>query len=161
MAEREKGWDYRSFEEMASSFYGIFRSKPSSFKKKIHQQAYLFEKIILSIRDPLTAGDNINLIIQELKLPLPQISDEVGRNLLSNIAVELFAESNPANSQKVKGQSLGDLAVNMVIYMTSSEDERVETLLGNPLAHAYGSIEETYVNLLKEAKRIDTSNQGD
>lgn len=161
MAERSKGWDYRSLEEMASSFYGIFRSKPSSFKRRIARESFLFEKIILSIRDPLTAGDNINLIVQELKLSLPHISNEVGKNLLSNIAVELFAESNPANSQKVKGQSLGDLAINLVIYMTSLEDERVETLLGNPLAHAYGSIEESYVNLLKEAKRIDTSNQGD
>lgn len=145
---------------MVSSFYGIFKSKPSSYKKKVSLEGFFFEQILLSIRDPSSAGDRISSICQELRLSLPHISNEVAQNLLANIAVELFAESNPSNSSN-KGQGLGDLAINMMIYLTSIEDDRVSTLFGNPLAHAYGSIEESYVNLLKEAKRIDTQAQGE
>jgi hypothetical protein len=64
-------------------------------------------------------------------------------------------------TQKFKGRPHGDLAINMMMFLTSYSDEWVSTLIANPLAHAYGSIEEQYISLLKEAKRIDTQGGGD
>jgi hypothetical protein len=160
MAVREKGWNHYNVTDMASSFVGMFLGRPSSIKNKVAKEARIFELIVNTIRLPSTAGENINTLAQEMKISLPNISNDVATNIISNIMVELFAESNPQNS-KYKGESLGDLAINMMMFLTSYSDEWVSTLIANPLAHAYGSIEEQYVDLLKEAKRIDTQGGGD
>jgi hypothetical protein len=70
---------------------------------------------------------------------------------------DLFARSDPTKA-KAKG-SLGDLATALVMWVTSFEDRF--SLLDMPTLHAYGNIEQVYLDLLKKARRIDTIGQGD
>lgn len=107
---------------MASSFVGVVKSRPSSFKKKVGLEARIFELIVNSIRDPSLAGEAFNGLIQELKLSLPRINNEVATNIIANIMVELFADSNPIN-ERPGSKPLGDLATDMLIYFTSFDGE--------------------------------------
>lgn len=123
MAAREKGFDRLSVSEMASSFLGVIKSMPSSIRRKWALEGRVFELMVNTIRDPLTAAVNINSLVQELGLSLPPLNQEVATNIIANIMVELFADSNPMNTHKGKGASLGDLAINMVMHLTSFEGE--------------------------------------
>jgi len=93
---------------------------------------------------------------------VPDISDIVGMNILSNIMVELFSVSHGKLTAK-EGKPLGDLATDLVIKLTGMAEEIPEamTLLDNPLLNAYGSIEQTYLDLIKKAREIDTIHQGE
>jgi len=102
---------------------GIVKSRPSTVKKKYALEARIFELIVLTIRDPSTAGEGLNALIQELKLSLPTLNQSVALNLYSNIMVELFADSNPMNSTKPGEAPLGALAESMVIHFTSINEE--------------------------------------
>jgi hypothetical protein len=63
----------------------------------------------------------------------------------------LFSEGNPASMPNRRGNNLGLLAENWVMYLTGIlEDEpRAMTLLENPQLHAYGNVENQYLQLRK------------
>jgi hypothetical protein len=82
---------------MASSFVGMFQGRPNSIKKKVSLEARIFELIVSTIRLPSTARENKSP--KELKIGLLNISNDVATNIIFNIMVELFAESNPQNSK--------------------------------------------------------------
>jgi hypothetical protein len=75
--------------------------------------------------------------------------------------VELFSNSQP---EVGKGKPLGLLAENFLLYLTTPTEEVEETVLmkfhQNPLTDSYGSIEQSYLDLRKLAKEIDTVKQG-
>jgi len=140
----------------------IVFSRPSRFATKFAENAFLTERVIKIIRGVEPAKDAFIAILG--KFPQPRLrpemfTDEVGMNIISNIMVELFSESNPLNSKKV-GAPLGELAIDLVVFLTGLDTPRLTGLLANPLLHAYGSIEEQYTQLSKLARRIDTIEQG-
>jgi hypothetical protein len=100
----------------------------------------------------------MSAIARKNHIQLPTITDTVGLNLLANAAVEFFAESQPVAG---KGKPLGLVAEEILLYLTGIEDEMVMTLLENPFLHAYGSIEQTYLDLSRLAREIDTQRQGE
>jgi hypothetical protein len=76
--------------------------------------------------------------------------------------VELFSASQP---EVGKGKPLGLLAENFLLFYTSNpevyEDSDLMNLHQNPLTDCYGSIEQSYLDLNKKAREIDTIHQGE
>lgn len=108
---------------MVSSFLGVVKDRPRSFRSRMELEARVFELIVKTIRDPLTAAENINALVQVLGLSLPPLNGVVATNIIANVMVELFADSNPMNTHKGNGKPLGDLAIDMVIHFTSIPEE--------------------------------------
>ncbi|QTY21822.1 RNA-dependent RNA polymerase [Botryosphaeria dothidea mitovirus 3] len=159
----QKGWAFQEdVDSMVRYFFGTFRSLPSRVTKKKAEESYVAGNILQVIWGTLPAGEACNLIARRLSISLPLLSDTVGMNILANIMVELFSDSY-GQMTKQGGKPLGDLAIDLVTRLTDvgQEDERAMVLLANPLLQAYGSIETTYVDLLRKAKEIDTIHAGE
>jgi hypothetical protein len=108
----------------------------------------------------MPAGEAMDSIARKHCINLPPIRDGVGMNILSNIAVEFFANSNPENKHKKKGRPLGLVAISLVEFYTGQTEPEAFALLEEPMLHAYGHIEQTYLDLRAQAKRIDTVESG-
>ena len=82
---------------------------------------------------------------------------------MTNIAIELFNSSNPSVTTKLRGKPLGDLATEIVCNITALLDSNPAAmdLLENPTLHAYGNIEQTYLDLLKKAREMTTVGRGE
>lgn len=161
VSEREKGWDFVSLPKAVSDFFGIMHSRPSRNRKSIEHNARVLFNLIEIIRGVLPAGQALTDLNQEWGIHLPPIRDDVGLNIIANIMVELFSQSQP---EVGKGKPLGLLAENFLLYLTTPTKEIDETVLmkfhQNPLTDGYGSIEQSYLDLRKLAKEIDTVKQG-
>lgn len=157
LAERCKGWNRLPVSEMASLVYGIFAKRPSSFKSKVAREGFIFEAVWNITQDTSTASLNFNRIKEELKLSIGTIDQSTALALLSSVISKLFKESNPIYNKENRG-SLGDTAINLVMYMTSFTGDWVQTLLENPVAHSYGSIEESFIKLHKLGEGLMDTN---
>jgi hypothetical protein len=102
------------------------------------------------------------------KVGFPQskpFSDQEADAMLSNIAVELFSTSNPSSKefQEKSKVPLGELATSWVLRLTNltnSDDCEVamaafDLIYAIPQVRGYGTIEETYMRLIREARQID------
>jgi hypothetical protein len=69
--------------------------------------------------------------------------------MIMGVMSELFTTSLPSKT-KDESKHLGDLATHLVMLLTSIEPYN-ELLMENPLLHAYGSIEQQYLDLTREA----------
>jgi hypothetical protein len=94
---REKGWCTDFIPDKVASAYGQIKSRPSSFRSKMKTESYVCERMLLSVRDPDTAGEHINALARHIGHPVRHLSNEECIGILSNLAVELFADSNPQN----------------------------------------------------------------
>ena len=103
-----KGWISGDVPLAVSSAYGIIRKIPSRLKKKFYNDAYVVERIIGIIRGSKPASC-LNEIARQFDHPVRLLSEDECQGILSNIAVQLFAESNPEN--KKGGKPLGDIAI--------------------------------------------------
>jgi len=112
------------------------------------------------IRGLQPADDAFKGIIRQLELrtiPLHKITLKVSLYMLSNQAVDAFSESDPTKSKK--GGNLGVLAERMLMVLTSNNYPQI--LFECPLLHAYGTIEQEYLDLRKLAHQIDTEGKGE
>jgi len=157
LAERCKGWNRLPVSEMASLVYGIFLNRPSSFKRKVAREGFIFEAVWNITQDTSTASLNFNRIKEELGLSIGTIDQSTALALLSSVCSKLFKESNPVYNKENRG-SLGDLAIDLVMYMTSFTGDWVQTLLENPIAHSYGMIEESFIKLHKLGEGLMNTN---
>jgi len=166
-----KGWLTKvSIPDSVSEFYGIVLSRPARFRAKQFESSYISERITKVIRGTIPASDCVSQIARQCGYPdlADRFSEEVSLGLLKNTTVELFADSNPENhmSDSPKGPGLGLLAENLVMHFTGFEDPEDMSLgfqIIDCLPHlqAYGLIEEMYINLKREALRIDRDLSGD
>jgi len=165
-----KGWKVvGSIPDAVSSFYGIIRSLPSRYRKKMSDKSYDVELIMKVMRGLVPAGEAVTAIARKHNLPLPVINDEVATSIFSNIAVELFTSSNPENDDGSKPtKPLGLLAEELVIRITFLEEKEVipkglssELILSFPHLAVYGQVERLYLHMKREARMVDTVNQGD
>jgi hypothetical protein len=140
-------------------FYGSVRKIRQRKLEDFRRTAMVTESIVSIIWGLIPAGPAMNAVAREYNISLPEIRNDIGMNILSNIAVESFSNSNPANKPH-KGRPLGQIAINLVEYYTGLEEPEAFSLLEEPFLHAYGSIEQLYLDLLKQAKRIDTVESG-
>lgn len=148
-----------------SEYYSIVKRRPSRYMKDQFNNAYISELMLSCIRGSITAQDCLNAIKRHNKIRVRDLTLEEGQGILSSLAVEAFADSNPENDKTGK-HSLGYLAETLVCHFTGFEDP-VDCELGFqliyalPLLGAYALIEEMFMNMKREARRIDTVAGGD
>jgi hypothetical protein len=76
------------------------------------------------IRGALPGSDACNSIAMQLGFSLVSpITPEEGEDLFSEVAEELFRESDPYTSTSLHGEPLGDLALKLVEEMYSLTDD--------------------------------------
>lgn len=161
VAETRKDWDITSIPKAVSDYFGIMFSRPSRNRKSIELNAKVLYNLINIIRGVLPAGEALTDLCREWGISLPPIRDDIGINIIANIMVELFSNSQP---EVGKGKPLGLLAENFLIYLTTPTEVLDEAILmkfhQNPLTDGYGSIEQSYLDLRKLAREIDTVKSG-
>lgn len=102
----------------------------------------------------------MNNIVRKLGHTDIYFNDSMALQMLSNIAVDLFSRSMPDSKS---GKPLGLIAEELVLFITGKLEECPEamTLLECPTLHAYGSIEQRYIDLLNMSRDIDLNRQGE
>jgi hypothetical protein len=159
-----KGWiTTTGISPAISDYYGIVLNRPRKFRRKIQQDSLICELIIKFIRGKQTADTSINEVIRSLNFPIRQLVEYEAKSIISNIMVELFAESHPS---EMDNDDLGLLAENLVIHFTGF-DSPEDTVLGTkliqslPILSVYGGIEERFLGLVRTAWEIDALQGGE
>jgi len=165
MESERKGWVTREgIPSSVALYFGLIKQMPSRFRKVIELNSTIVELITRVVRGLLPADVAMNCIIRKLDYPIRQLSQEESHGILENIVVESFADSNPENDSGTKGVGLGTYAINLVCYLTEPDIAECAGGLETtdlPILQAYGQVEQTFLDLKKEAFRISTTGGGD
>lgn len=163
----KKGWvPVKSIPVTVSSFASSVLHRKARNCASWEKEAWGVEHIIKVMRGVVSGGAFMTEYSARLKIPqIKPFSDEESDAILSNIAVELFSSSNPANSEFKEKSSipLGELATSWVMRLTelmNHEDPDVANAIIDliptiPQVRGYGTVEETYMSLIREATLID------
>jgi hypothetical protein len=163
--ESRKGWCWHvGIPSTVASFYSIVLGYNATFVAKIKDRSLLTDLIMEIIRGNELANDGLNTIIRHFKLPLPVLNPDQGISILSGTALEVFVDSNPLDYKS--GKPLGQLAESLVCELTMLDYDTigadlVEIPSSIPLLNLYGQVEESYMNLSKQAYLIDTIGKGE
>lgn len=173
LESESKGWILGcSIPEAIELFYTYIVKRPSRFRKSLDNKVRISESIMKIMRGSLPATE-INNLIRQLEFRIPILTEEECINILSNVTVEIFAESNPENQSeddKKKAKPLGLVAFNHLLIMTSDDFiNSISPLIDDPysfpsyipILNCYGQVEEMYGDLRKRAKRVDTIHSGE
>nr|UPW42057.1 MAG: putative RNA dependent RNA polymerase [Yunnan mito-like virus 29] len=153
--QQERGWAI-DVSEMVGDFFGRFLNRRRSFRKAMAQKSFVSEKIMKIMNGTLPASILFG-VARRVGIPLPPLSEWSAETILADATLDLFTESDP--TLKSKGKPLGLLAEELLLLITGALEETPEVwdLLENPLLHAYGSVEQTYLDLLKLSKNVSGS----
>jgi len=165
---KSKGWEaFGGAPAAIRLYYGMIKQRPSRFLRDIEVKSLIVNNVMEITR----SADNIGTLFMECAKALGFdmiISNYVAQSVLSNIAVESFANSNPASDpvpslKSRKSIGLGVLAQTLVQFLTSDivDFSLGFTMIGSiPHLNVYGKIEESYTSLSRTAREIDTVKQG-
>lgn len=128
-----KGWNLKcGIPEAIDSFYTFVIKRPSRFRKALYPKIIASE-FIMKVMKGLQPVSEINNLAKLLGHRLPELTLEESQGILSNIVVEIFAESNPENfseADQAKGKKpLGLLAEQLVCQLTDPGFESESKLL--------------------------------
>jgi len=162
--QERRGYVSQSIPASVSSFYEFIGRKNAKYCKLMLWNSEISERMMRIMRDPSLSGKLLNEIISLGGYRIRHLEDEICLGILSNLAVEMFAESNPENMDDSK--ELGQMAITLVCHLTSFLDPPLSELgfkLIDSLPHlsVYGQIEELFIKFKKEARAIDTVRAGD
>lgn len=151
-----------------TSFYREILHTRSLFAQAIGKKSSACNLMMSIIRGAEDAGSLLTEAYRELGFPYT-LSSFVAKNILENIAVECFADSNPASFKETKSKrpciGLGGLAEQLTMILTGLDEERCalgfELIYALPHLNAYGQIEQMYIDLSKTARKISTTGGGD
>jgi hypothetical protein len=149
---------------VVESFYGII--KPMNAKKRAQwrDESHFCDLIMKVMRGRIPAHEALNDLMRRFSYPVRPLREEEGIAILSNVAIETFAESNPLNKTNEKGDPLGDLAIHIVTYLSGLNEDLLGVIDYDfsciPILNQYGLIEESYLSLSKLARKIDTTEGG-
>nr|AWY10990.1 RNA-dependent RNA polymerase [Sclerotinia sclerotiorum mitovirus 32] len=93
MGQRDRGWEFGDISSSAETFYGIVLSLPSRLRKKMSRRVKTAEGVLSLVRGLQDGETFLNGLAHTLQLPLPHINMEICKNIISNIAVEVFSNS--------------------------------------------------------------------
>lgn len=152
--------------EALLSYYTYVRILPRNIRDRISKTSVICELMIKLMRGKVTAEDLLNETIRHYKYPFSHVGPNQSNGLISSLVVEAFADANPENDHITKKgkviKPLGLLATNLVCFLTSPEqqigkqgDLGFQLIYALPLLQVYGQIEEMYMNLKKQAIRLD------
>jgi hypothetical protein len=141
-------------------YHSIVEHKPSRFTSKLFNSAYLYDMILTCIKS-IPSGEaaiHMNSYATALGYTLnPPISEKECISILSNIAVDSFAKSNPLEvNPKRKSVGLGPMAINLVqriseYYYSMSFEVCQEIIESIPVLGVYAGIEENSMALLRKS----------
>jgi hypothetical protein len=149
---------------VVESFYGII--KPMNAKKRAQwrDESHFCDLIMKVMRGRIPAHEALNDLMRRFSYPVRPLREEEGIAILSNVAIETFAESNPLNKTNENGDPLGDLAIHIVTYLSGLNEDLLGVIDYDfsciPILNQYGLIEESYLSLSKLARKIDTTEGG-
>jgi hypothetical protein len=117
----------------------------------------------------MSADSCVNTIARCISHPVRQFSEEESLGILSNLAVELFADSQPSNNVlRKQKRPIGMMADSFLDYIISRTDENPQLRnLGHDLVDALphiackSNIEESYLRVMEKARTIDTIKGGE
>jgi len=75
-------------------YHSLVKELPSRFIKKLEKRASLCEGVLKTIHGVIPADEWINSLIKQNNYQLPVLSSEVCKNILINVTVQAFADSN-------------------------------------------------------------------
>jgi hypothetical protein len=160
--ERTRGWRPSvPYKVVLDHFFKYISIKPLRLRKKLVKMCVRTEVVMKVTKGFESAETSVNGYLRTTRSPVPYRSDSECENILKSAAIMAFVDDNDSIRVK-KGSPLGELALNLVIALTSSDQGL--TLLENlaiPLLYCYGLVEDQYVNIQKEAWTIDSSRGGD
>lgn len=84
------------------SYYEFLRPISSKTRAKWREKAYFCEHMMKIMRGTISANEGINSLIRQFGYQIRELSEEECEGILSNIAVEAFADSNPENRSSQK-----------------------------------------------------------
>jgi hypothetical protein len=113
------------------------------------------ELMIKTMSDISRAEELFNQFLRDRGYRLPHLKQSVCVSIISNLIVDCFSESYEGMRNVKRGIGLGQLCVDIVMFLTGSEHPLALMWLENPICRTYGQIEELYVNLMKDAKNLD------
>lgn len=155
----ERGWVI-DVSEMVGSFYGRFLSRSRRFRASMVEKSFI-SGAIMEIVTGTKPATLLNEISRKLGFnQVTNLSEWSANTILADVSLDLFTDSDPA--LKDKGKPLGLLAEQLLMLITGALEKEPEAwgLLENPLLHAYGSVEQTYLDMLKLSKGLQTNLQG-
>jgi hypothetical protein len=117
----------------------------------------------------MSAEESISALVRCISHPVRQLSEEECQGILSNLAVELFADSQPSNRVLARQKNpIGKMADSLLDSIIARVDENPQLRnLGHNLLDALphiackSGIEESYLRIMEKAKRIDTIERGE
>jgi len=153
-----------SIPSSVSDFFGIVKNLPSRVKSTKERLSGYTEDVLLLTQGQATADRLVNKLIQELLLPLPQLSTEICKNIISNVVVSVFADSAVFNSLKNwSTEEAPVLSMAQMLYLkweaywlerNQSSRKPIE-ISDIPYAGAAFAVQRMYDNLLKQLEQRD------
>jgi hypothetical protein len=154
-----KGWETGSIPMAVQEYYEWVLGHRYKSCIKARDTSVVSEQITRVIRGSITAQSGVYTILRHFGL---RIAPWNCRDFLSSIVVEMFADSNPEDCES---GDLGGLAVHLVIHYTGHEWSPPVTassvIEADPILFSYGRVEVQYLDLRREARKIDTVGKGD
>nr|UVX28917.1 MAG: RNA dependent RNA polymerase [Ustilaginoidea virens mitovirus 1] len=93
-----KGWDFLDIPSCVGKFFSVVRDTRRSYVNKIIERSWQFEGVLLTVQGTLPVNEFINKLIKKLALPLPELNEEICKNIYVNCAVEAFSSSKVVKS---------------------------------------------------------------
>jgi hypothetical protein len=162
--------DWRTKEGVPASvqlYYKVVKNIRSKVASVYHDNSYQSELMTRVMNGTLPACDALNALIKKWGFQIRPLTEEESQGILSNIAVECFALSNPFNERpsRKKCVGLGPMAISLVEFLTGLEIEQYpdlgfKSVDALPLLGCYGIISEMYTDLSNRAREIDTREGG-
>ncbi|AZT88622.1 RNA-dependent RNA polymerase [Loramyces juncicola mitovirus 1] len=166
---RDKGWLFPDIPSSIGMYFGVVKNLPSRFKKKQEANSWLFEGVLLTVQGKIPVNKFLNELIKKNNYPLPELSEEVCKNIISNCAVEAFSSSNIVDYFNFKYSD-----VPLIKMASDIQLEYIKLMRGlpyyipvprdvfnswssndSPIVQAAFAVSELYANLEKEITNVD------
>lgn len=160
MEARGKSWVTESIPVAISEFYRIVLHHRARSCKEKGDNSAVCEAVTNVIRGSITADDGMNNIIRHFGLPLRAMSQEESLGVLQEIITRIFTESDPLNQEGVEPLGLLAESLVMIYYQMDDFEMTSSVILADPILQNYGKIEELYMDIRREARRISIMEKG-
>ena len=155
MELEKKGWVTSDVPLAVSEFYGIVMDRPYRMRRKIRHESVGCRGILRCMQDPSLASEILPDLARYWNCPLDM--EYVSWDEILGEALWIAFTNSMESLASSQGESLGDLATNMVMELTTPSDNsdadatKIELIYALPILSVYGQIEQSYISLRKDA----------
>jgi len=155
-----------SIAKSTTLYHSLVKELPSRFRKKLEKKSSLCEGVLLTIHGHIPVDEWINSLIKQNGYHLPTLSPDVCKNILSNVVVQAFADSNLMKSVNVFTHQFplarvsGNAQLDFMDWLKGCSSEFKSQLNSThwkytPLYNAHRAVKEEYDRLLNEVEMRD------